>query len=518
MNKNIILLLVALTYFIPITPHHSISKWQRVEHQTKDAIVQVFAQTAEFNWEEPYKTPVQKKAFGSGFFIDEQGYLITNFHVIDQAHGIKIQIPSLGKEQFDAVTIGVFPERDIALLKVTDEALARIQTLLKKIPFLKLGDSDKIARTDQIMTFGYPLGQEKLKSGQGVVSGMENIGGDSYIQITAALNPGNSGGPSLDRAGNVIGVNSARISMAQNIGYIIPINNVKNVIRDLKKVKILRKPMLGCEFNYGTRDMVDFLNNPEPGGLYISRVYPQTLLAKAGLRSGDMLYRINDYQLDLYGEANAPWSEDKVPVTALLSRFTLGQKIELVIYRNGKQLIVSFPFELVEDLPVRKYFPEFESIDYEVIGGMVVMPLSINHLPLFEETNPWLIKYSQRESQYIPRLIITHIFPSSQAQATRVLAAGDIIETVNGINVRILKDVRNALAKNKNFMTVTTEDHKFAVFSVKKIIDEEKHLIKRYCYKKSPILTLSNDTPIINSLFENLAQAACQNCPDGNEP
>lgn len=517
MNIKFLLSLLVLTHFITITPHHSISKWQRVEHQTKDAIVQVFAQTAEFNWEEPYKTPIQKKAFGSGFFIDEQGYLITNFHVVDQAHAIKIQIPSQGKEQFDAVTIGICPERDIALLKVTNETLARIRSPLNHIPFLKLGDSDKIARTDQIMTFGYPLGQEKLKSGQGVVSGMENIGGDSYIQITAALNPGNSGGPSLDRAGNVIGVNSARISMAQNIGYIIPINDVKNVIQDLKKVKILRKPMLGCEFNYGTRDMVDFLNNPEPGGLYISRVYPQTLLAKAGLCSGDMLYRINGYQLDLYGEANAPWSQDKVPVTALLNRFTLGQKIELVIYRNGKKLIVSFPFQLVEDLPIRKYFPEFEPIDYEVIGGMVIMPLSINHLPLFEEINPLLIKYSQRESQYTPRLIITHIFPSSQAQATRVLASGDIIEAVNGINVRTLKDIRSALAKNKKHMTITTEDRKFAVFSVKKIIDDERLLVKRYRYKKSPVLVLANDAPIINSPFEDLAQTACQNHPDGNQ-
>lgn len=498
MGKKIIIVLFTLTLFKPAhgeprplnnNDQQLHSKWQHIQRKAKDAIVQIFAQTAEFNWEEPYKTPTQKKAFGSGFFIDTKGHLVTNFHVIDQAHGIKIQIPSLGKEQFEVTTVGISPDRDIALLKVHDEALDRIRTLLKKVPFLPMGDSDTIARTDEIMTFGYPLGQEKLKSSQGVVSGRENIGGDSYIQITAALNPGNSGGPSLDSHGKVIGINSARISSAQNIGYIIPISDVKNVIRDLAKVKILRKPILGCEFNYGTSDMVNFLNNPEPGGLYIARVYPYTLLAKAGVQAGDMLYSINGYKLDLYGEANVEWSEDKVPVITLLNRFTLGQTINLVVYRNGNRLAFSFPFQLVRDLPIRKHYPEFEPIDYEIIGGMVIMPLNTDHITLFEETNPFLIKYNRREDQYTPKLVITHIFPTSQAQQARVLCTGDIITEINGIPTNTLNQARKALIKKQNdFITIKTEDHKLSVLSVKKILNDEPILASKYFYKQSGIL------------------------------
>lgn len=472
------------------SPSHlpSTSKWQSIQRKAKDAIVQIFAQTTEFNWEEPYKTPKQKKSFGSGFFIDDQGSLVTNFHVINQAQGIKFQIPSLGKEQFEAATIGVCPERDVALLKVHDEALVRIRSLLKKVSFLTLGDSDTVGRTEEVMTFGYPLGQEKLKSSQGVVSGRENIGGDSYIQITAALNRGNSGGPSLDNKGNVVGINSARISVAQNIGYIIPISDVKNVIGDLKKINILRKPMLGCEFNYGTSDMVNFLHNPQPGGLYITRVYPQTLLARVEVKAGDMLYSINGYELDLYGEANVEWSEDKVPVTALLNRFTLGQVIDLVIYRRGARLTFSFPFQLVDNLPIRKHYPEFEPIDYEIIGGMVIMPLNTDHIKLFEETNKNLIKYAQREYQYTPKLVVTHIFPTSQAQQARVLCAGDIIVKINGIKTYTLQQARKAFIKNNGFITIQTEDHKLSVFSVKKILKDEPILASKYFYTQSKLV------------------------------
>jgi len=102
---------------------------------------------------------------------------------------------------------------------------------LGQIPFLRLGDSDKVARRDKITVLGYPLRQERLKSIEGEVSGREVVWGESWIQISAALNPGNSGGPALNGKGEVVGINTARIPEGQNIGYIIPINDVKGIIK-----------------------------------------------------------------------------------------------------------------------------------------------------------------------------------------------------------------------------------------------------------------------------------------------
>lgn len=470
--------------------------WRDVQKKASDTVVQVFVNSASFNWEEPYKTPKQRKSYGSGFFIDEQGHIVTNYHVVDEAVGIKIQIPSFGKEQFKVEVVGVSPDRDLALLKISKGAFKVITKKLGKIPFLPLGDSDKIFRSQEIMALGYPLGQEKLKSTQGIVSGREIVYDESYIQITAPLNPGNSGGPSLNNSGQVIGINTARISKAQGVGYIIPINDVKNVIQNLQSVKFLRKPILGCEFNFGTKNMTRFLTNPLPGGFYVSRVYKDTLFERAGVKDGDMIYEINGNKIDLYGEMNTSWSEDKIPVVALLNRFTLGQEINLVLYRNGQLKNIDMRFDLLDPLPIRYFYPEYETIDYEIIGGMVIMELVLNHVDRFHEDNPYLYKYTKRQNQYVPRLIITHIFPTSKTQDARVVSVSDIIKKVNGVAVNTLEELRDAIRKTEDYLSVETIDKEFMVLPFKKILLDEERLSKKFFYKK---------TDLINQLIKSRA-------------
>lgn len=472
--------------------------WRKVQDKAKDTVVQIFSQTSEFNWLQPFKSPDYKKIFGSGFFIDNEGHIVSNFHVIEEACGVKIQIPSFGKEQFDVTVVGVCPNRDIALLKLTDQARARIQAKLGLIPYLHLGDSDKVVRTQEIMALGYPLSQEKLKSTQGIVSGREIVWGESYIQITAPLNPGNSGGPSLDIDGNVIGINTARVRAAQNIGYLIPINDVQSTINDLRHIKLLRTPILGGEYNYATQYMTQFLKNPEPGGLYITRVYPDTLFERVGIKAGDMIYSINDQQLDLYGEANVDWNEDKVPIVAILNRMVLGQPINLEIYRKGKKIDVHFNFECIEDLPVRRYYPAYEPIDFEIIGGMVIMQLSLNHIDKFDALNENLandlVKYEKRKHQYKPRLIVTHVFPTSQTQEARSIGIGDIIKEVNGQSVNTFDQLRAAIKKSvtqgemKGFITFKAHDKKFMGLSLKLVLNDEPRLAKRYVYKRTKLI------------------------------
>ncbi|MBD3231216.1 trypsin-like serine protease [Candidatus Dependentiae bacterium] len=473
-----------------------ISGWRKVQEQAQDTVVQLFVETMIFNWLDPYKSPEQKAFYGSGFLIDEDGYIVTNYHVIEQAVSVKIQIPSFGKKRFKTDIIGVCPDRDIALLQLSKKSRNVIKDKLGKIPYLKLGNSDKVLRTQEILAMGYPLGQEKLKSTQGIVSGREYVWGELYIQITAALNKGNSGGPSFNSKGEVIGINTVGISRAQNVGYIIPINDVESVIKDLYKIKFLRYPMLGAEFNYANDEMLDFFNNPKPGGLYLSRIYKDSLLNKNNVKEGDMLYSLNGYKLDLYGEILVPWSEDKVSIVSLLNRYPIGKQINLIVYRNGTKKEFTFEFNLVDPLPIRRIYTPFEKVDYEIIGGMVVMELKLNHLDFLLKEDAFLIKYKKRENQYESRLIITHVFPDSPVQKARVLGVTDLLEEVNNQKVRTLNDFRHAIqnGKNKKFLTVKSEDKRFMVLSIENILKEEKDLSKKYLYKMSKLIDYLEDT------------------------
>ena len=477
-------------YFdLDITSTRGLS-WRKVQNKARDTVIQLFVQALSFNWLKPYQSPEEETFFGTGFFISNDGYIVSNFHVVDEALSVKIQIPSFGKDRFEVDVIGVCPDRDVALLKLTKESLDKIKKKLGSIPYLTFGDSDRVVRTQEILALGYPLGQEKLKSTQGIVSGRERVWGESYIQITAPLNKGNSGGPSLNSKGEVIGINTSGISEAQNIGYIIPIDNVKSAIEDLHKIKFLRTPLLGGEFNFGNKDMVNFLKSPVSSGLYFSRIYKDTLLEKAGIIAGDMLYEVNGKEIDFYGETVVSWSEDRVYILDLLNRYSIGQDIKLKVCRQDKKKEFNFKFDLSKQLPIRRFYTPYEKVDYEIIGGMVVMELTLNHISLLEEDNQYLIKYKKRENQYESKLIITHIFPDSPAQKTRVLWEGDILEEVNGKGVKNLKDFRDRVLESKKngFLTVKNDQKQFMVLSLEKILEEEEKLADKHYFKISKLI------------------------------
>ncbi len=475
-----------------LTPTKLESKWIDVQKRVKDTVVQIFSFVSEFNLLEPYKTPDQGEGAGSGFFINEKGDIVSNYHVVAQSSNIEIQIPTFGLERFDVKIVGVCPERDIALLALTKESREKITKKLGKIPFLTLGDSDHVLRSQKVLSLGYPLGQTRLKSTLGIVSGRERLGSGSFIQITAPLNPGNSGGPALGPDGSVIGINSRAVLEAQNVGYIIPINEVKSALGDLYKVKLLRKPTLGCIFTAATPEMVKYLGNPPAGGWYIAKVFEGTLLESVGVKEGDMLYAINGFMVDLYGEIDVPWSEDKVSLLEFLNRLNVGDTVELAIYRKGKLKNFSFKFEHTYLPPVRMIYPEFEpeTIDYEIIGGMVVMQLSLNHVGMLLSRVPDLVRFGKVEQQHEAAVLITNILPNSQAFKARILRRGEIIEEVNGTKVKTLNELRQAILKGKNtgYISLKTDDNFCAVLDITKIIQEEDMLAARYFYSKSPLV------------------------------
>jgi serine protease Do len=458
------------------------SRWQAVAQEaSRGAVVQILAERVPFNWLQPFKVADHKKNYGTGFFIDAEGLLLTNFHVIELACAIKIQVPLCGKEQFDVEVVGACPNRDIALLRLTPVARQKLLGQIKEIPFFRLGDSDKVIRTQEILLWGYPLGQENLKSAQGTVSGWQMVSGTPYIQVAGPLNLGNSGGPSQNADGEVIGVNTSRMKAAQSIGYIIPINDVKTLIEPLKHRRLLSAPALGGEYNLATKQMTDFLGNPQPGGLYIARVYRGSLLEKAGICDGDMIYNINGHAIDVYGETSVSWSDDKVSMDALLNRCHLGQIISLVVYRQGKRIETELVFEDTEPLPIRRMYPGFEEIPYEIFAGMVIMPLTLNHLEKLIAMDisaaKDLHRYQRQEEQYEPRVLVTHVFPTSQVHAARSLQRGDVLASINGIPVKTLADVRRAFEQarqeDKPFISVMTENKHLVVLDTAQALEQK---------------------------------------------
>lgn len=467
------------------------NSWLTVQQNAHDTVVQLFSKISKFNWFVPFRSPEQFVQYGTAFFINSEGYLLTNFHMVDEAVGLQIQIPSVGKEQFDVEIVGIHPGLDLALLRLKESELAKVRHLLGEIPFLELGDSDQVYRTQEILALGFPLGQQGLKSTQGIVSGKEKINLRSYIQITAPLNPGSSGGPSLNIKGEVIGINFAGILLAQSVGYIIPINEVKSAIKDLCKVPLLRRPYLGAIFSIANQDMIKWLKNPDEGGFYVASLIPHSMLQKTGVEEGDMIYEMNGFRVDRYGEISVPWSEDKISIFDLLTRYVVGDTIVLVVYRKGKKLEFKFNLEKSEILPVRYMYPKYEQIDFEVFGGMVLMNLALNHVDALVEHEPSFVKYHRVDYQLAPKLILTTVLPNSQADKSQALSLGDIIAEVNGAKVYSLESFRKAVISSKNtgFVSIKTEEKMFTVLGLDKIIAEDDALSEAYFYKKSSLLT-----------------------------
>jgi serine protease Do len=301
------------------------------------------------------------------------------------------------------------------------------------------------------------------------------------IQMSAPINPGNSGGPSINSQGQVIGINTAMIREAQNIGYIIQINDVKVFLNELRSEKLVRKPYLGILQSIATEELTLALGNPLPGGVYIVEVLADSPL-KGQLESGDMVYELNGIKVDLYGDMIVPWSEDKISTAEYVARLTPGQKVSFVAYRNGVRKAFSCNFTRKKLAPIRQMFPGYEKIEYEMFGGLVVMPLSLNHIPLLLNLASGLAKYVEDRNQTEPVLVVTNVMPNSPAQRCRLLLVGSTLKMVNGKKVKTISELQDAISKSGDIIKVQTTDNAMIAISKKDILENEVRLARTYAY------------------------------------
>jgi len=239
---------------------------------------------------------------GSGFFINKEGLILTNKHILSIFSDSVYKIITSGDEEFTARVISRDPINDIAILKINENAG-------RNFPFLKLGDSSKIKLGQNVFAFGNVLGIFRNTVSAGIISGLSRAvlaktadGKNALqelrglIQTDAAINPGNSGGPLINLKGEVIGINVAVVAGAQNISFAIPINSAKRDIADIMKYGRIKRPFLGVRFISVTEELSNKLKLPEKFGLFVTKehesdeaVIKNSPAYKAGIKENDIL-------------------------------------------------------------------------------------------------------------------------------------------------------------------------------------------------------------------------------------
>ncbi|NLM55490.1 MAG: PDZ domain-containing protein [Firmicutes bacterium] len=292
-----------------------------------------------------YTEPQRQTSQGTGFFIDESGIILTNQHVVGnkgegQTIKVALDVPGL-KEEYYAEIIGADATLDLAVLRIID---AEEDTLF---PYLELGDSDAAGPGEWVIAIGNPYGQAfdhtvtigvlsakgraiSVRGSDGRIQRYENL-----MQTDASINPGNSGGPLLNIEGKVIGINTAVHATAQGIGFAIPINVAKDVLEELietggVKHELPPRPWIGIYYREITEDLAKQLRLPDSKGVIVVDVISGSPAEAAGLRSLDIIRRVNDrdiFTLDDMKEA--------------LTGLKPGDEILVTVYRGGTADLIS---------------------------------------------------------------------------------------------------------------------------------------------------------------------------------
>jgi serine protease Do len=353
-------------------------------------------------------------SLGSGFIIREDGYVVTNNHVVDGATEIAVKL-SDGRE-FPAKIVGRDEKTDLALLKID----------AKGLPVLPFGDSDKLQVGEPVMAIGNPFGLEGTVT-TGIVSAEGRVIGegpyDNFIQTDASINPGNSGGPLVNATGQVVGIDTAIFSQSGGsvgIGFAIPINMAKTILPQLEAKGHVTRGWLGVSIQPVTPELAKAMQLLKEEGALVAQVLPDSPAQKAGLQAGDVIVAYD-------GHAIAK-AED-------LPRLVAGTPVEhtatVKVLRDGKPLTVTAQ---IAQMPEPQKLAEATSPARERLG-LAVQPLT-----------PALAK--QLGLPDTSGLVVAGVKDGSPA-AEAGIQPGDVIVQVNRKPTRTMAELRQALAAQK---------------------------------------------------------------------
>ena len=264
----------------------------------------------------------KQRSLGSGFIIDDQGYIVTNNHVIEDADQIKVILSD--DKEFDAELVGRDSKTDLALIQIKGA---------RDLAPLPLGNSDDLKVGTWVVAIGSPFGLEQTVTA-GIVSAKGRIIGsgpyDDFIQTDASINPGNSGGPLLNMDGEVVGINTAIIASGQGIGFAIPINLARGIIDQLKDKGEVTRGWLGVGIQDLTPELADYYGLNAEDGVLVTQVFEGDPADKAGIRVNDVILRVD-------GKSVATGRE----LSGTIANTPVGHKTKIELIRDGKKETVA---------------------------------------------------------------------------------------------------------------------------------------------------------------------------------
>jgi S1-C subfamily serine protease len=269
---------------------------------------------------------------GSGVIIDKDGQILTNAHVVDGAASLSVTLDS--GNRVPARVMGFDPVLDLALLRVEMGA---------PLPFARLGDSSMVKVGDEVVAIGNPVGLDQTMT-RGIVSGLNRllpgVSDEPMIQTDAPINPGNSGGPLVDRCGTVIGINTLISEDARSIGFAVPVNAAKTILKDLREVGRVVRPWLGMQGRAVDNRLGAVVRLPVTPGYLVEIVYDDSPADRAGVRGGNLSVVVQGEEYLLGGDIvtaiqGAPVRSHQDYV-ARVKTLRVGQRVKVTVMREGQ--------------------------------------------------------------------------------------------------------------------------------------------------------------------------------------
>ncbi len=361
---------------------------------------------------------LKQQSLGSGFIIHEDGYVVTNHHVIAQADEVKVILSD--ESEYLAKVIGSDQKTDVALLKMDGK---------KKFPTVLLGDSDQMVVGDLVVAIGNPFGLSNTTT-QGIISAKERSIGqgayDDFIQTDASINPGNSGGPLLNLNGEVIGINTAIVASGQGIGFAIPINLAKTIITQLKEHGVVKRAWLGVMIQKVNDEHVSALKLPKKQGALVSDVQKDSPAQKAGLNRGDVIVKFD-------GQDIKDWHQ----LPMVVASTSIGKTVGLEVIRDGAKKTFKVTVEKLKEQVQAKANLEVQKDKPDNLG-LVVDDID-------EQTS--------KNLDQAKGVLVVAVDTKSSAYAKGV-REGDVIVELNKKNIQSLKDYQQAAGSIKKGQSV----------------------------------------------------------------
>lgn len=369
-------------------------------------------------------TRQKQRSLGTGFIVDEDGYMLSNLHVVKNATKITIRLYDENKE-YDAKVIGTDESSDLALLKIDGKG--------RKFPFLKLGDSDEVEIGDYAIAIGNPFGLNNTMTTGTVSSKARNDVSmankfQRFIQIDVPINPGNSGGPLFNIYGEVIGVNSMIYSTSGGnigIGFAIPINLAKNIMTQLRTKGKVSRGWLGVQMQDIDANLAKSLGVQENGGVLITDVIKESPAEKAGVKTDDIITDVDGRQIkktgDLYG---------------VVTEIAVGKTVPVKLIRDGKAVSVSVT---IAERPEESKLAAGQNLGGEASNDRVGLTVT-------EITQDIARQLRLRLDE--KGVVVTKVAPRSPA-AEAGLQPGDVIRKVDKTVVTGVKEYEQAMKEKK---------------------------------------------------------------------